>query len=138
MTRYGPLWVPPFYSFTYHVLTQFIDTVIVLPLLSHCMSFDLLKVVDAVYDCKSEVIGPGFFRFKAEIGKSSLSFLWFFQLNFPVLHVSFYGVVLCTMLTKKGSGCFILFLSFFVGDGDGSGPVAAVGIAYLICYLCGS
>lgn len=24
-------------------------------------------VVDAVYDCKSEVIGPGFFRFKAEI-----------------------------------------------------------------------
>ncbi|CAL5375967.1 unnamed protein product [Camellia sinensis] len=25
-------------------------------------------VVDAVYDCKSEVIGPGFFRFKAEIG----------------------------------------------------------------------
>ncbi|KAF7814666.1 metal tolerance protein C4 [Senna tora] len=25
-------------------------------------------VVDALYDCKSEVIGPGFFRFKAEIG----------------------------------------------------------------------
>ncbi|MBA0568556.1 hypothetical protein Goklo_006462 [Gossypium klotzschianum] len=24
-------------------------------------------VVDALYDCKSEVIGPGFFRFKAEI-----------------------------------------------------------------------
>ncbi|KAA8541541.1 hypothetical protein F0562_022693 [Nyssa sinensis] len=24
-------------------------------------------VVDAIYDCKSEVIGPGFFRFKAEI-----------------------------------------------------------------------
>ncbi|PSR96239.1 Metal tolerance protein [Actinidia chinensis var. chinensis] len=24
-------------------------------------------VVDSVYDCKSEVIGPGFFRFKAEI-----------------------------------------------------------------------
>lgn len=30
----------------------------------------LLQVVDAVYDCKSEVIGPGFFRFKAEIGKN--------------------------------------------------------------------
>ncbi|KAB1213112.1 Metal tolerance protein C4 [Morella rubra] len=28
-------------------------------------------VVDAVYDCKSEVIGPGFFRFKAEIVTSS-------------------------------------------------------------------
>ncbi|KAG9449201.1 hypothetical protein H6P81_009166 [Aristolochia fimbriata] len=31
---------------------------------------DFLKsdpVVDALYDCKSEVIGPGFFRFKAEI-----------------------------------------------------------------------
>ncbi|KAJ0744939.1 putative cation efflux protein [Helianthus annuus] len=31
---------------------------------------ELLKndpVVDSVYDCKSEVIGPGFFRFKAEI-----------------------------------------------------------------------
>lgn len=27
-----------------------------------------LQVVDALYDCKSEVIGPGFFRFKAEIG----------------------------------------------------------------------
>ncbi|AQK43054.1 metal tolerance protein C4 isoform X1 [Zea mays] len=25
------------------------------------------QVVDALYDCKSEVIGPGFFRFKAEI-----------------------------------------------------------------------
>ncbi|KAF7008802.1 hypothetical protein CFC21_023486, partial [Triticum aestivum] len=24
-------------------------------------------VVDSLYDCKSEVIGPGFFRFKAEI-----------------------------------------------------------------------
>ncbi|KAI3776800.1 hypothetical protein L1987_46590 [Smallanthus sonchifolius] len=33
--------------------------------------FEFLKndpVVDSVYDCKSEVIGPGFFRFKAEIG----------------------------------------------------------------------
>ncbi|KAK8629152.1 hypothetical protein V6N13_078004 [Hibiscus sabdariffa] len=28
---------------------------------------DMQKVVDALYDCKSEVIGPGFFRFKAEI-----------------------------------------------------------------------
>jgi hypothetical protein len=26
-------------------------------------------VVDAIYDCKSEVIGPGAYRFKAEIGK---------------------------------------------------------------------
>lgn len=26
--------------------------------------------MDSVYDCKSEVIGPGFFRFKAEIGDS--------------------------------------------------------------------
>ncbi|KAL2932896.1 Metal tolerance protein C4 [Bienertia sinuspersici] len=31
-------------------------------------------VVDAVYDCKSEVIGPGFFRFKAEIGVGSTDF----------------------------------------------------------------
>ncbi|XP_043714127.1 metal tolerance protein C4 [Telopea speciosissima] len=31
----------------------------------HFLKNDL--VVDAVYDCKSEVIGPGFFRFKAEI-----------------------------------------------------------------------
>ncbi|RDX58380.1 Metal tolerance protein C4, partial [Mucuna pruriens] len=28
---------------------------------------DMEKVVDSLYDCKSEVIGPGFFRFKAEI-----------------------------------------------------------------------
>lgn len=33
------------------------------------------QVVDAIYDCKSEVIGPGFFRFKAEIG--DLSCFWF-------------------------------------------------------------
>lgn len=32
----------------------------------------LPQVVDSVYDCKSEVIGPGFFRFKAEIGKDPL------------------------------------------------------------------
>lgn len=32
----------------------------------------LLQVVDSVYDCKSEVIGPGFFRFKAEIGETLL------------------------------------------------------------------
>ncbi|KAJ7962683.1 Metal tolerance protein C4 [Quillaja saponaria] len=31
----------------------------------HLLKNDL--VVDALYDCKSEVIGPGFFRFKAEI-----------------------------------------------------------------------
>ncbi|KAK6911097.1 Retrotransposon gag domain [Dillenia turbinata] len=31
---------------------------------------EMEKVVDALYDCKSEVIGPGFFRFKAEIGSS--------------------------------------------------------------------
>jgi hypothetical protein len=30
----------------------------------YCIS----QVVDSLYDCKSEVIGPGFFRFKAEIG----------------------------------------------------------------------
>ncbi|KAB1207403.1 Metal tolerance protein C4 [Morella rubra] len=41
----------------------------------HFLKNDL--VVDAVYDCKSEVIGPGFFRFKAEIG------------NFPFLAYSF-------------------------------------------------
>ncbi|KAF3953718.1 hypothetical protein CMV_020861 [Castanea mollissima] len=29
-------------------------------------------VVDALYDCKSEVIGPGFFRFKAEIDFNGL------------------------------------------------------------------
>lgn len=34
------------------------------------------QVVDAIYDCKSEVIGPGFFRFKAEIG--DFPFLVFF------------------------------------------------------------
>jgi hypothetical protein len=34
-------------------------------------------VVDALYDCKSEVIGPGFFRFKAEIG------------DFPAIFYSF-------------------------------------------------
>ncbi|CAA0829543.1 60S ribosomal protein L7-4 [Striga hermonthica] len=32
-------------------------------------------VVDAVYDCKSEVIGPGFFRFKAEIGEEVVTAL---------------------------------------------------------------
>lgn len=31
-----------------------------------------LQVVDAIYDCKSEVIGPGFFRFKAEIGNLNI------------------------------------------------------------------
>lgn len=30
-----------------------------------------MQVVDAIYDCKSEVIGPGAYRFKAEIGKAS-------------------------------------------------------------------
>ncbi len=29
----------------------------------------LFQVVDAVWDCKSEVIGPGAYRFKAEIGQ---------------------------------------------------------------------
>ena len=33
------------------------------------------QVIDALYDCKSEVIGPGFFIFKVEIGKK-FSFLW--------------------------------------------------------------
>ncbi|KAI7737961.1 hypothetical protein M8C21_004923, partial [Ambrosia artemisiifolia] len=32
-------------------------------------------VVDSVYDCKSEVIGPGFFRFKAEIGEEVVTAL---------------------------------------------------------------
>lgn len=38
------------------------------------MNVDFLatQVVDALYDCKSEVIGPGFFRFKAEIGKKKI------------------------------------------------------------------
>ena len=49
-----------------------------------------LKVVDAVYDCKSEVIGPGFFRFKAEIGKfTSYGVLSTFLANtakFPLFH----------------------------------------------------
>ena len=33
-----------------------------------------LQVVDAVYDCKSEVIGPRSYRFKAEIGKPYYSY----------------------------------------------------------------
>ncbi|KAH7510785.1 hypothetical protein JRO89_XSUnG0250900 [Xanthoceras sorbifolium] len=34
-------------------------------------------VVDSLYDCKSEVIGPGFYRFKAEIGDFSYDILFF-------------------------------------------------------------
>lgn len=42
------------------------------------------QVVDALYDCKSEVIGPGFFRFKAEIGDFSCHVLpqFYFSWNF--------------------------------------------------------
>ncbi|CAN1139583.1 Metal tolerance protein C4 [Linum perenne] len=40
-------------------------------------------VVDSLYDCKSEVIGPGFFRFKAEIGEflphATLSYFFLFR-----------------------------------------------------------
>lgn len=43
------------------------------------------QVVDALYDCKSEVIGPGFFRFKAEIG----DFLAMSYCNFIFLGTSF-------------------------------------------------
>ncbi|RVW13890.1 Metal tolerance protein C4 [Vitis vinifera] len=48
---------------------------------------NLLKndpVVDALYDCKSEVIGPGFFRFKAEIGTKPkmISMAWVVVQNY--------------------------------------------------------
>ncbi|KAM7480692.1 hypothetical protein LguiA_028905 [Lonicera macranthoides] len=50
-------------------------------------------VVDAVYDCKSEVIGPGFFRFKAEIVASILKTV--VQCNMLKLYAAdFNGVVL--------------------------------------------
>lgn len=38
--------------------------------------------MDSVYDCKSEVIGPGFFRFKAEIGDSLSHILKNFHIPF--------------------------------------------------------
>lgn len=41
----------------------------------------LLQVVDAIYDCKSEVIGPGFFRFKAEIGEPFCHILFFLHFH---------------------------------------------------------
>uniref|UniRef100_A0A2N9GEV5 Uncharacterized protein n=1 Tax=Fagus sylvatica TaxID=28930 RepID=A0A2N9GEV5_FAGSY len=44
-------------------------------------------VVDALYDCKSEVIGPGFFRFKAEIG----TFLKKSPLDSPLASSKTYG-----------------------------------------------
>jgi hypothetical protein len=58
-----------------------------------------MQVVDALYDCKSEVIGPGFFRFKAEIGTAliiwlspNLRQLFYFCRHFQlvlVMHVIF-------------------------------------------------
>ena len=51
--------------------------------------------MDALYDCKSEVIGPGFFRFKAEIGDYpaiSYPFLSFNVLLFNLHFVIFTNV----------------------------------------------
>lgn len=36
-----------------------------------------VQVVEGLYDCKSEVIGPGEYRFKAEIGMFHLLFILF-------------------------------------------------------------
>jgi hypothetical protein len=46
--------------------------------------FCISQVVDSLYDCKSEVIGPGFFRFKAEIGITLI------MCHIPACSYSFY------------------------------------------------
>lgn len=107
-----PLWETRF-SLS-HLLTLSVNTKIIMPLLSHCIPFKLWKVVDSIYDCKSEVIGPGFFRFKAEIGNvlPSLSVIF-------VLHDTVFWSALGTMFTKKESRCFILSIFFVVGVASG-------------------
>ncbi len=47
------------------------------------------QVVEGLYDCKSEVIGPGAYRFKAEIGTPRPLFLIFmlFILMFSVYNI---------------------------------------------------
>lgn len=53
------------------------------------VDFPATQVVDALYDCKSEVIGPGFFRFKAEIGNFQKSLLLSFRrANYLLLTVA--------------------------------------------------
>lgn len=47
-----------------------------------------MQVVDSLYDCKSEVIGPGFFRFKAEIGNFLTSFSFFLILFLDIYSFS--------------------------------------------------
>jgi hypothetical protein len=46
------------------------------------------QVVEGLYDCKSEVIGPGAYRFKAEIGKAQVLISHFYAV---------YPYVLCAM-----------------------------------------
>jgi hypothetical protein len=43
-----------------------------------------VQVVEGLYDCKSEVIGPGEYRFKAEIGASHLLAISFFFHDFKL------------------------------------------------------
>lgn len=59
----------------------------------------LLQVVDAVYDCKSEVIGPGFFRFKAEIGKNLVSYYLSSLLTTKVKNCG--AFILCVLLFSR-------------------------------------
>jgi hypothetical protein len=63
-----------------------------------------LQVVDALYDCKSEVIGPGFFRFKAEIGTNFAS--WHSPLLRQLLYRHNFGLVFYCI--------FSFFIWFFV------------------------
>lgn len=41
-----------------------------------------IQVVEGLYDCKSEVIGPGAYRFKAEIGMPISPLRWCFSAVF--------------------------------------------------------
>ena len=69
-----------------------------------------LQVVDALFDCKSEVIGPGFFRFKAEIGIALM--FWHFSISKAVTSLSSLSVSMCDGMVSYARGAIEICTHF--------------------------
>jgi len=67
-------------------------------------------VVDALFDCKSEVIGPGFFRFKAEIGIALM--FWHFSISKAVTSLSSLSVSMCDGMASTARGAIEICTHF--------------------------
>ena len=69
-----------------------------------------MQVVDALFDCKSEVIGPGFFRFKAEIGIALM--FWHFSISKAVTSLSSLSVSMCDGMVSYARGAIEICTHF--------------------------